>query len=127
MTTAYVDSSCVVGTAFEEPGWKRVRRRLAGFGALYSSNLLEAEVRCAFVRESGAGDPSAWFDGIGWALPSRPLGQEMVRVLRAGHLRGADLWHLCCALYLAPDPRELAFLTLDDRQDRIARFLGFAR
>jgi len=38
---------------------------------------------------------------------------------------GTDLWHLACALYLAGNPRDLPFITLDERQEVVARKLGF--
>ena len=60
-----------------------------------------------------------------WLLPDRPLGTEIDRVLRVRYLRGADLWHLSCALFLAEDPREIDFLTLDASQEEAARALGF--
>jgi len=40
-------------------------------------------------------------------------------------LKGADLWHLACAVFLAANPRELVFLTLDQRQKTVAAKLGF--
>ena len=55
----------------------------------------------------------------------RPLGPEFGLILGAGYLRGADLWHLSCALYLAGNPRDLPFITLDERQEVVARKLGF--
>jgi hypothetical protein len=58
-------------------------------------------------------------------LPDRPLGGEIGVVLSAGYLRGADLWHLASALYLAGNPRNLPFITLDERQEVVARKLGF--
>jgi hypothetical protein len=61
-----------------------------------------------------------------WLHPQRPLTAEFRRILAVGHLRGADLWHLACALWTAPDARELAFVTLDKRQRDVARKLGFA-
>lgn len=89
-----------------------------------SSNLLEAELRAAIVREGL--DVTALPElGIGWVNPDRPLSSEIVRVLQAGHVRGADCWHLACALYLSPEPSEITFLTLDERQLDVARTLGF--
>ena len=58
-------------------------------------------------------------------MPSRPLATEMATVLRAGYLRGADLWHVAAALYIARDPAEICFLTLDQRQREVAASLGF--
>jgi hypothetical protein len=89
-----------------------------------SSNLLEAELRAALARERVA-VPEGLLDAIGWVLPDRPLAQEMVRVLEKGYVRGADLWHLACALYAAGDPAELAFLTLYQPQLRAAARRGF--
>jgi hypothetical protein len=40
-------------------------------------------------------------------------------------VRGADCWHLATALYLAPDPGELTFVTLDAHQQSVAKSLGF--
>ena len=45
--------------------------------------------------------------------------------LTTAYLKGTDLWHLASALFLAPDPKELAFLTLDARQGEIAGRIGF--
>jgi hypothetical protein len=51
----------------------------------------------------------------------------MREILRHGRLRGADLWHLACALYLADGrPDGLAFLSRDGPQRSLARGLGFA-
>jgi hypothetical protein len=53
------------------------------------------------------------------------LTPELERVFAGGYLKGADAWHLACALYLAEEPAKLAFLTLDRRQRAVARRLGF--
>ena len=60
-----------------------------------------------------------------WVYPNRPLTPEYARITAAGYLRGADLWHLTNALFLAPDSADLSFLTLDGRQGEVARRLGF--
>jgi hypothetical protein len=57
--------------------------------------------------------------------PNRPLSDEFERVMVEGYVKGADLWHLACALFLAPEPKDLAFVTLDKRQEEVARRLGF--
>lgn len=99
-------------------------RRLERFERFLSSNLLEAELRAAFTREriAIAGD---LFDWMKWVLPERPLTGELERVFAHGYLKGADAWHLACALYVSEDPATLAFLTLDQRQRAVARRLGF--
>lgn len=124
MNVGYVDSSCLVAVAFAEPGYEALVARLEGLDQLYSSNLLEAELRAAFRREGVAAD-GALLGRLSWVLPDRPLSAELQVVLAAGQLRGADLWHLACALYLSPDPRELAFLTVDRQQAVVAATLGF--
>ena len=126
MKVAYVDTSCMVAIAFGERGATAVERRLAGFDALVASNLLEAELRAAFKREKADGADTL-LELIEWISPERALGSEIVRVLSAGYLRGADCWHLATALYLSPDPGEISFVTLDDRQREVAATLGFRR
>ncbi len=125
MKVAYVDTSCLVAIAFGEKGATVLGRRLEGFDELLSSNLLEAELRASFVRENVEPDAS-YLDSIGWILPNRPLSQEMSAVLAAGYLRGADLWHLACALYVVDRPQDMSFVTLDSGQWAVAEALGFA-
>lgn len=124
MKIAYVDTSCLVAVAFGERGGPALARRLEGFDVLAASDLLEAELRSAFLREGVEQEPGM-LEGISWVVPDRPLHAEIARVLRAGYVRGADCWHLATALYLAEDPGVIAFLTLDDRQAAVATSLGF--
>lgn len=121
---AYVDTSCLVAIAFGEPGAEELAAELESFARLLSSNLLEAELRAAFAREGVEGGDRllTWID---WVLPDRPLTTEVGRVLRAGYARGADAWHLASALYVAEDPTDLPFFTLDARQAELAGALGF--
>ncbi len=62
---------------------------------------------------------------ITWIYPNRPLSAEFGQITALGYLKGADLWHLANALFLAPDGKDLAFVTLDARQKQVARRLGF--
>lgn len=125
MTIAYVDTSCLLAIAFGESGWKSLKRRLHGFSDLVSSNLLEAEFRAACVREEIAFD-ARMLGSLRWIFPDRALSPEMEAALRIGLvIRGADLWHIACALYLTERPAELVFLTLDARQLEVAARLGF--
>lgn len=101
-----------------------MRRHLASRDRLVASNLLDAELRAAFAREEVAWNEQI-IAPIDWILPDRPLGEELARVLGGGYLRGADLWHLACALYLASAlGSTVEFLTLDARQRAVAAALG---
>jgi PIN domain len=126
LKAAYLDSSFFLGIAFGENSSGSLARKLSLFDRLHSSNLLDAEVRSAFAREGLDEPEEALFESIVWTLPDRPLAAEFRSILAHGHQKGADLWHLACALYLSPDPREISFLTLDSRQKRAAAKLGFA-
>ena len=126
MTFAYVDTSCLVAVAFDEPGARKLAARLRRFDRLFSSNLLEAELRSALVREGADGHIEDLLSWLTWVYPNRPLTPEYARITTAGYLRGADLWHLANALFLAPDQTDLSFLTLDGRQGAVARRLGFS-
>ncbi len=125
MKLAYVDSSCLVAIAFGEPGYEEVVDRLSLCERLFSSNLLEAELRAALAREGAAGKEGNLLAGFTWIYPNRQLTAEYHRILAVGTLKGADLWHVACALFLSPQPKELAFLTLDRPQKAVARALGF--
>ena len=124
MKVAYVDSSALVAIMFGEPGATATIRQLDACDELFSSNLLEAELKASLAREQVSLEVEMlrW---LSWVLPDRPLTPEINRVLAAGHLRGADLWHVACALYLADDPGAIIFVTLDKQQRAAARKLGF--
>ncbi|MCE2465237.1 MAG: type II toxin-antitoxin system VapC family toxin [Dehalococcoidia bacterium] len=124
MTTAYVDTSVIVAIAFQEQGSVQIARRLEDCTRWISSNLLEAELRATFAREEQHLDPST-LSGIDWVLPDRSLSPEFAAALRAGYLRGADLWHIATALYVAPKPGDIFFITADHRQREVATSLGF--
>lgn len=120
----FVDSSCLVAIALDEPGASRLRVRLSRAPRRFAATLAESEVLAAMVRED-VGTPTNLFDGIAWIAPARRLSPELSRVLGSGYLRGADAWHLACALFLDPAASELTFATLDQRQRQAARSIGF--
>lgn len=124
MDAAYVDTSCLVAILFGEPGGKAAAARLSRFDEVLSSNLLEAELMAVCAREQVA-FPEDLRAMVGWVLPNRPLTDEIRAVLEAGYVRGADLWHLASALFLAGDAAAITFLTLDDRQKSVAAAVGF--
>ena len=127
MSLAYVDTSCLVAVVFDEPGAQELAIQLEGYDRLVASNLLEAELRSTLTRENVTDNGTMLLSWISWTYPNRPLSSEYERVLACGYLRGADLWHLACALFLSSDPQQLAFVTLDQRQGEIAASLGFRR
>ena len=124
MAAAYVDSSCLVAIACGEPSARKAAKALRSHSPLLASNLVEAEVRAALSREDTPVG-SDIFEGISWVFPDRALSAELQRALEPGRLRGADLWHVACALYLDPTASELVFLSLDVPQQRTAAALGF--
>lgn len=124
---AYVDTSCLTAVILDQRGAAGTLRQLGAFEVLHSSNLLEAELRAVLRRERVDADPTAFLIRLAWVHPDRPLSLEFNRVLEAGYVRGADLWHLACALYLAEEASNLVFLTLDARQREVSRKLGFAQ
>jgi|CXWL01.1.fsa_nt_gi uncharacterized protein with PIN domain len=120
---AYLDTSVVVAIRFNQAGAERFRDALTSF-ELYASPLLEAEWRSALRREQV--EPNlAELELVQWVFQERTLSGELERVFAAGYVRGADAWHLATALFLAQEPSELTFLTLDDRQRAVAQALGF--
>jgi hypothetical protein len=122
---AYVDSSCLVAIALEEADYQRVSSWLYGFDHLYSSNLLEAELRSAMARERVGSSAAILLSSIIWVYPERPLTPEYELILTQGYLRGANPWHLACALHLRAEWKEVSFLSLDDKQVAVASSLGF--
>lgn len=124
MSTAYVDSSAIVNVAFDEPGADETRRWLNEFDTLVSSSFLEAEVRVAFARERLEFNSSI-LGGIEWLNPDQALTRELTFILSKHYLRTGDLWHMAVALYFFPQPGEITFLTLDNRQRDVAAALGF--
>ena len=124
MRAAYVDTSAIIAIAFQEAGWGGLARRIHAFDHVGSSNLLEAELRSACARE-GKPVPEQLVSAFRWVQPTRPLSTELRSVLRAGYLRGADLWHVACALYMSRESEDLTFITLDQRQAEVAAELRF--
>jgi hypothetical protein len=125
LKAAYVDSSCLVAIAVAEPGHRELMERLSRRDKLFSALLLEAELRSALARQSEGGRIKNLLAWVEWVLPPRRLTREIDQILAIGYLRGSDLWHLACALFLRTRMGPISFLTLDDDQGEIANVLGF--
>lgn len=127
MTTAYVDSSFVLPIALDEANAGDSRRVLSRSDELLSSDLIVAECLSTARREGI--DLEAMLTAlcaIQLVMPPRSLAPEIQHALEEGHLRGADLWHVACALSVTGDARaECAFLSRDQQQRRVANLLGF--
>lgn len=127
MSIAYLDTSFLLAILLGEPGAPRSRRMLAGYDQVLSSDLLLAEARAALTRER-VGDAvlEPVTEALTLVLPNRSLAPECRTALQHGHLRGADLWHVACALFVAgPRPDGVAFLSRDTTQRGVARAVGF--
>lgn len=125
MSFAYVDTSALVAIAYAEPGYLPVARLLDSKERLFSVSFLEAEFRAAFRRENMPFSGGHLVAPLTFVYPRHPLTEELERVFGAGRVRGADAWHLACALFLDPEASNLAFVTLDKQQAKVAGSLGF--
>jgi len=127
LRAAYLDTSFLLAILFDEPGAAGLRRTLGRYERVFSSDLLTAETLSTAVRERlEVGAVMTALETVALVLPHRSLDREMQEVLAQGYLRGADVWHVACALFLADAARaELAFLSRDAAQRRVARRLGF--
>ncbi len=128
MSLAYLDTSFLVAVLFGEPGAASLQRTLARFDELVSADLLVAETLSVAKREgldASATQPA--LEGISLVMPERSLAPEYREALDHGALRGADLFHVACAAYVAgPARSRLAFLSRDLALRRVARRMGFA-
>jgi len=125
MKVAYLDSSCPVAISLGEPGSRELLVQVSHFDRLFSSNLLEAELKAALAREDTTGRVRDLLTWMRWVFPYRRLTREIGQILEVGTLKGPDLWHLACALFVRPRAEVTHFLTLDDKQSKIAKSLGF--
>ncbi len=126
MRVGYVDTSILLAVIFRERQGAAALRRLRAFDVLAAADLLHAELQATFHREKLDQEPTLPVP-VSLIIPDRSLQDEIRRVLAAGSLRGADCWHLATALYLAPDPTEITFPTLNTHQAAVAHKLGFRK
>ena len=127
MKTLFTDTSAFLSVLFKEPESTEVADLFRESTQVFASGLLEAEARSIAARKGLQIEAvDAAHSRLKWVLPERPLTQELRAAAACGiHLRGTDLWHVACALFLAGDPSALPFVTLDQNQALAAERLGF--
>ena len=127
MKALFVDSSALMAVLLDEARAEIVRDILLCQEPVFASSLLEAEVRSVSARYKVELERvEMTLAPIQWVNPERNLTREIVRVMTTGvYLRGADLWHLACAVYLVGETKGFPFLTLDAPQADAAAKLGF--
>ena len=127
MSLAYLDTSFLLSILFNEPGARKLSGVLGQFERVFSADLLVAETLAAAPRENvGLDRVEPVLKTISLLLPDRTLLPEVREVLAHGYLRGADLWHLASAMFLAgPDRAAIAFLSRDSAQRAMAGHVGF--
>lgn len=127
MKVAYIDTSFLLGVILKESSWQELQQKLFKYSSLYSHHLLEAEAKSCTARENLS--PlllNPLLLSINLLYPDSSLTLEVDKVFDCGYVRGADSLHLAMALQLAKSERKkLTFLTLDKRQEEVARALGF--
>lgn len=124
MKRGYVDTSILLAIAFTEPDSAALEKRLAGYDQLHASPLLEAELASALRREGLTNASENLLAALRFLHPQRRLTAEIEAANAAGQLRGADLFHVASALFVAPNA-EITFLSLDGKQREVAARLGF--
>jgi hypothetical protein len=125
MRAGYLDTSCLVAVALEEPEAGPVRAALASLDRVYSSHLLEAEFLSAMEREGVRDGARGLLEQLKLVHPDGRLTRWLDEILDLGYVRGADLHHLAVACHLFKDPARVLFMTLDSRQDELAEGMGF--
>ena len=64
--------------------------------------------------------------GVNWVFPNRRLDAEMSAALAFANLSPVRVWHLATAIFFRETLQsDLAFITLDEEQETVARDLGF--
>jgi predicted nucleic acid-binding protein len=127
LSAVFADTSAMAAVLFHEPACDEVMRVLSLHDRVYASSLLESEMFSVASRmDVELKLVERALENVVWVCPDRTLNREIRRIMATGvPLRGADLWHVACALYLAVEPSFVPFLTLDHRQAQAARALGF--
>jgi len=128
MRVVYLDTSVLVSIFFEEGARDNAvfLKLLNKAEEVISSALLEAEFLSVLHREKANRDEGLkLLKQVSLLNPDRSLQPELRRVFSMAYLRGADAFHLACALYLDPSAGEISFLSADDHQNSAAKKLKF--
>lgn len=124
MNAIYVDTSILVAMFFEDSS--KHRQLLQNADEVVSSALIEAEFLSVIHREQvSVADGLRYLKQISLVVPDRSISKELEVVFSKAYARGADAFHLACALYLDPTAGELRFLTADKQQEKAAKAIGF--
>jgi predicted nucleic acid-binding protein len=129
MKRGYIDTSVLVALHFGQTEARRAARILRGLDVSISVNLIVPELLATLKREGRPLQEADRLLGrISLFSPTDTLRPQCEAALAVSLLRGADLWHVAAALAIA-GPRhrhELLFVTFDERQQEVARGLGFS-
>lgn len=126
MKFSYVDTSVLVAILFRESKFAKLSRLLLEYDEIFSSHLAEAELASAASREKvDLALARKIMANISLIMPDRSLFEEYREIFAGGYCRGADAYHLACALYLKEQEDIFEFITLDLQQARVARACGF--
>lgn len=126
MKVVYVDTSVLVSIFFDEPGLNaQFIKAMEQADQVVSSILIQAEFLATIRREQvDLNEGIEFLKPISLIVPDRSLTREIKQVLSKAYVRGADAFHLACALYLDPSAKSLTFLTADVQQQKAAEALG---
>lgn len=120
----YIDSSVLLGMLFDDQETEFLKKMPAA--QTVSSHLLEAEVLSACFRDNIETHKAvSLLNEIDLITLDRSLVGEYNLIFQSGYLKGADAFHLACALFLDPTCKNLTFVTADKPQAIIAKKLGF--
>lgn len=126
MQALYIDSSALMALLFKQSDHINIKKIMINANELISSNLIIAECFSACTREK-FDKILCWefLQEISMVIPESKLQLELEKVFHCGYLRGANAYHLACALYLDNNTQELGFLSRDQNQCLVAQQLGF--
>ena len=128
MNVIYIDTSVLVSLFFEDSTENsQLSRLLKEADEVVSSTLIEAEFLSVLHREKvNINTGIDYLKQISLVIPDRSISKELKTVFSKAYVRGADAFHLACALYLDPKASEIKFLTADKQQQKAAQLIGFS-